>query len=253
MTAPDSAAITALVDGWRMRAAAATDCGPVRRENQDAFRLVAVEGGGLGLVLADGMGGHNGGREAAEAAVEAAATRLQRAGASADDVRASLDAANAAVGEVRAALGGNPGTTMVVGVLRPSRLDLGHVGDSRAYLLRGGVARPLTMDHSVTGERVRAGLLAPEEARTDPRRNYVTRALLGDPVEPDIVETEVASGEAILLCSDGLWAALSDERIEELMADGDLRGAVRALVAAALGAGSTDNVTAVLARLEAVS
>jgi serine/threonine protein phosphatase PrpC len=253
MRASDTAVITAVVGGWRMTAAAATDRGPMRRENQDAFRLLSIEDRGLGLVLADGMGGHNGGREAAEAAVAAAAAGLQGAGTTGEDLRAVLAAANAAVGSVRAELGGNPGTTMVVGMLTRRRLGLGHVGDSRAYLLRSGAARPLTMDHSVTGERVRAGLLSPEQARVDPRRNYVTRALLGDPVEPDIVEAEIAPGEAVLLCSDGLWAPLSDERIEELMAGGDPQWAVRALVSAALEAGSTDNVTAVLARVEVAS
>lgn len=233
-----------------MVAAAATDRGPVRRENQDVFRLLVIAGRGLGLVLADGMGGHNGGREAAEAAVEAAAARLQRAGAGQEDLRAVVRAANAAVASVRTELGGSPGTTMEVSLLTPHLLTLGHVGDSRAYHLRSGAARTLTMDHSVTGDRVRAGLLTPEAARTDPRRNYITRALLGDPVEPDIVEMEMAPGDAVLLCSDGLWASLSEERIQELVAGADPQRAARALVAAALDAGSTDNVTAVLARLD---
>ncbi len=236
-----------------MASAAATDRGPVRRENQDAFRLVAIEARGLGLVLADGMGGHNGGLEAAAAAVEAAAAGLQGVGGGGEDLRAVVRAANAAVGSVRSELGGTPGTTMEVAVLTPHRLAIGHVGDSRAYHLCRGAVRVLTLDHSVTGERVRAGLLAPEEARTDPRRNYVTRALLGDPVEPDIIEAEMAPGDAVLLCSDGLWAPLSDDRIEELMAADDPKQVARALVAAALTAGSTDNVTAVVAHCDAVS
>jgi protein phosphatase len=236
---------------WNLIGGAASACGPVRRENQDAFRLVPLEGVGIGLVLADGMGGHSGGGEAAEAAVAAAAERIREMEDAGDRLREAVSRANDAVAEVRRQLGGNPGTTMVAAVIIDSRLSLAHVGDSRAYLLRNGEAIQLTEDHSITGERVRAGMLDPEAARHDPRRNYVTRALLGDPVEPDLSETALSAGDVVVLCSDGLWEPLADREIAQLAGGALAPGeASRQLVAAALAAGSTDNVTAVVARLD---
>ena len=263
MTGAESAAELAVQAGaWRLSGAGATDCGPVRRENQDAFRLVSVDGTGLGLILADGMGGQSGGREAAEAAVAGAADRLGVPGAGAagrlevpggDDerLREVIAVANAAVGGVRLQLGGNPGTTMVAAVIEGGRLTLAHAGDSRAYLLRDGEATQLTADHSLTGERVRAGTLDAEAARHDPRRNYVTRALLGDPVEPDVAELALISGDVVVLCTDGLWEPLTDGQIAGLAGGdvGPVEGSQR-LVAAALAAGATDNVTAVVARID---
>jgi protein phosphatase len=236
---------------WQLVAAAATAQGPVRRENQDAFRLVPVPEVGLGLVLADGMGGHSGGGEAAVAAVAAAAERLAAPDAGEVRLREAVSLANAAVAGVRLRLGGNPGTTMIAAEIRDGRLLLAHAGDSRAYLLRGGAAIQLTADHSVTGERVRDGTLDPEVARHDPRRNYVTRALLGDPVEPDISATSLAAGDVVVLCSDGLWEPLTDADIARLAGGAAPPGAAAPrLVEAALDAGSTDNVTAVVARLD---
>jgi protein phosphatase len=246
---PVGAAITA--GPWRLAAGAATARGPVRQENQDAFRLVGLEGVGMGLILADGMGGHSGGGEAAAAAVTAAAERLAAQGGGDDRLREAVSLANDAVGDVRRQLGGNPGTTMVAALISGGRLSLAHAGDSRAYLVRAGAAIQLTADHSVTGERVRAGTLDPETARHDPRRNYVTRALLGDPVEPDLSETALAAGDVVVLCSDGLWEPIADADIARLAGGGASPGeASRQLVEAALAAGSTDNVTALVVRVE---
>ncbi|MGD1054203.1 MAG: PP2C family serine/threonine-protein phosphatase [Candidatus Dormibacteria bacterium] len=235
---------------WSLIGAGATDRGPVRAENQDCFRLVPHGSAGLGLLLADGMGGHSGGREAAEAAVSGAADRLAAPGGE-EQLREALAVANAAVAGVRLQLGGNPGTTMVAAVIEEGRLTLAHAGDSRAYLVRDGEAAQLTSDHSLTGERVRAGTLDPETARHDPRRNYVTRALLGDPVQPDVSGMELISGDVVVLCTDGLWEPLTDGQIAGLAGGdvGPVEGSQR-LVAAALAAGATDNVTAVVARID---
>jgi protein phosphatase len=252
VTETDGPAGVAVVAGpWRLGGAAASARGPVRQENQDAFRLVGLEGIGLGLILADGMGGHSGGGEAAAAAVGAAGERLAAPDGGDGLLREAMALANQAVGEVRRQLGGSPGTTMIVAMISAGRLALAHAGDSRAYLIRGGTAVQLTSDHSVTGERVRAGTLDPEAARHDPRRNYVTRALLGDPVEPDLVETAIGAGDLVLLCSDGLWEPLADQEIARLAeAAASPEEASRRLVEAALAAGSTDNVTAVVARVD---
>ena len=250
---PGAAEATVAAGRWHVLGAGATACGPVRRENQDAFRIVPMEGVGIGLILADGMGGHSGGGEAAQAAVAAAADRLAEPDGGGDRLREAVSLANDAVAGVRRLLGGNPGTTMIAAVVAGGRLSLAHVGDSRAYLLRRGEATQLTSDHSLTGEQVRAGTLAPEAARHDPRRNYVTRALLGDPVEPDFAELALDPDDVVVLCSDGLWEPLADVEIAGLAGAPAAPGASsRQLVDAALAAGSTDNVTAVVARLDPV-
>lgn len=251
MSRTDDQEVAVAAASWRLVGAAHTDQGPVRRENQDAFQLVPLPDQGLGLIVADGMGGQSGGREAAEAAVAAATVRMGMPGDAADPLLAVVDLANEAVAGVRRSLGGNPGTTLVVALMTPGRVSVANAGDSRAYLIRGGVARQLTEDHSLVADQVRAGLLGAAEARRDPRRNYVTRALLGDPVVADVTGTETESGDVVLLCSDGLWGALEDAQIAALLSAGtDLMEAARRIVAAALAAGATDNVTAVLGRVE---
>ncbi|HEX6540097.1 MAG TPA: protein phosphatase 2C domain-containing protein [Candidatus Dormibacteraeota bacterium] len=234
--------------------AGATDRGTVRVENQDmwtAFAATPAEPAhGTALVIADGMGGHRGGREAAEAAVEAAAARLRDGGAPPQAVEAAVHEANAAVAGVRDLIGGDPGTTLVVAVVDGRQALIGNVGDSRAYLVRGGRAELLTFDHSVAGEEVRAGRIRPEDVRSHPRRNRITRAVLGDPVAPDLVTLDLRAGDTLVLCTDGVWEPLSDQDIAELLSNGGpLIRDVERLCEAAIDAGGSDNVTAVAARL----
>jgi protein phosphatase len=248
---PDELEAAVNAASWRLVGAVHTDRGPVRRENQDAFRLIRLEGPALGLIVADGMGGQNGGREAAEAAVAAATVRLALPGHGDGLLRAAIDLANEAVAGVRRSLGGNPGTTMVAAVMSGGDLTVANTGDSRAYLVRAGGALQLTADHSMVAEEVRAGRLDAKAARSDPRRNYITRALLGDPVEPDLTHTSLEPGDVVLLCTDGLWGSLEDAEIGRLLSAGVAPAeAVRRIVAAALAAGSTDNVTALVARVD---
>lgn len=234
--------------------AGATDRGTVRTENQDMWAAFvrAGSGDGIGLIVADGMGGHAGGREAAEAAVEAAAARLRDGGRAPEAVEAAVHDANAAVAGVRDLIGGGPGTTLVVAVVNRDQALVGNVGDSRAYLVRDGRAAQLTFDHSWVGDEVRAGRIRPEEARRHPRRNVITRAVLGDPVEPDLTTMDLRAGDTLLLCTDGVWEPLSDQDIAELMTNaGPLVRDLERLCEAALDAGGSDNVTAVAARLSA--
>jgi serine/threonine protein phosphatase PrpC len=234
----------------RVEVAGVTDRGPVREENQDhwdAFERAA--GGGLAMLLADGMGGHAGGGEAAAAAIAAARQGLESAAASAQSIAAAVDAANAAVAEVRSRLGGSPGTTLVVAVMEHDRAVIANIGDSRAYRIRGGQAVPLTEDHSWVGEQVRAGLLEADAGRHHPRRNVITRAVMGDPVVADEVTVPLQAGDVVMLCSDGVWEPLSDVQLGELFAaDAPLERVMEWLCDAALAAGGTDNVTAVAAR-----
>lgn len=236
--------------GHGLLLAAVTDRGTMRAENQDVVALLALEqASGSALVVADGMGGHPDGRLAATLAVSAASGHL----------RASEDPAVALAGAVAAAnqailararpdeRGRSMGTTLVAAVVRGGRTTVANVGDSRAYLVRDGLATQITVDHSWVAEQVRAGLLSAADAQRHPRRSRVTRALLGEPVEPDLFEVNLRPGDILLLCSDGLWEALAPERIAELLGGGEaLEERAAALVDAALQAGSTDNVTVAL-------
>jgi serine/threonine protein phosphatase PrpC len=232
--------------------AAATHIGPVRKENQDAFAATPLRGGrGVGLVVADGMGGLPGGGEAAHAAVAAAIEVLAGGAADSETAVSAVLAANRAVGAVRAQIGGQPGTTLTLAAVAGGRAAIGHAGDSRAYLVRGGEASVITSDHSWVGEQVRAGALPPGSERRHQRRNVITRAVMGDELEPESLMVELAAGDVLMLCSDGFWEPLSDADIAVLLeTPGPLTAVVERAAEAALAVGATDNVTLIALRLD---
>ena len=232
-----------------IEAAGATDSGTVREENQDVWDAQLV-GDTVTLLIADGMGGHAGGRESAEAAVQAARAHLQEPGPPRETLEGAVHDANAAVAGVRDLIGGDPGTTLVLAIVGSDRAYIANVGDSRAYLVRSGEAQAVTDDHSWVGEETRAGRLSSAEGRHHPRRNIITRAVMGLPVAPDLFEISVQRGDTIVLCTDGVWEPLSDAQIAELVTDaGPLVRDLERLCEAALDAGGRDNVTAVAARI----
>jgi len=244
--------LTADDAGNALELAAVSDGGPVRAENQDAVAIASLrQATGCTLLLADGMGGHPDGRLAADLAVGAALAHLR---ATTDPPAALVDAfrlANAAIGEHARPdeRGLSLGTTLVAAVVFGSRATVVNAGDSRAYLVRTGSSFQVTVDHSWVAEQLRAGLLTAEEAHRHPRRSRITRALLGEPVEPDVFEVNLRPGDQLVLCSDGLWDVLSAERIAALLDPASaLDSAVAGLVDAALEAGSTDNVSAAVCR-----
>jgi protein phosphatase len=142
------------------------------------------------------------------------------------------------------------GTTLTAAALAGDHhLQLAHVGDSRAYLLRDGTLEQLTVDHTVVGELVRRGRLTPEQAAVHPERSILTRAVGLDPRIP--VDTpdslELQDGDQVLLCSDGLTEAVDDDQIAQLLSAGpDGNAACQALIDAANAAGGPDNITVVL-------
>ena len=238
-------------EGGAFHIAGASDVGTVRGENQDRWEVLMFDDGCVALILADGMGGHHGGGEAADDATTAAALVLREtpSGLPAEArINDAAAAASSAVADLRQRIGGDPGTTLVVALLQPDgRYTVGNIGDSRAYVIRGGEAAAVTSDHSWVGEQVRLGLLDPAEARTHPRRNIITRAVMGNGEAPDITSGTLDVADCVLLCSDGVWEPLSDAAMAQVIAAaGDDPAAV--LCQAALEAGSRDNVTAVVAR-----
>lgn len=230
--------------------AAATHVGPVRHENQDVYAATPLRGGeGVGLLVADGMGGLPGGLEAAEAAAAAAVAVLVAGGADRETVVAAVDAANHAVGQLRVDMGGQPGTTLTIAAVAGDLAVIGHAGDSRAYLVHSDQATPLTSDHSWVGDQVRAGALPPGSERRHARRNVITRAVMGDPLEPEALSLDLSAGDVLMLCSDGFWEPLADADIAALLGTpGPLTAVVERAVQSALDAGAIDNVTVIALR-----
>jgi protein phosphatase len=228
----------------RLVIGAATDVGRVRDGNEDAYLVDDA----LGLVaVADGMGGHRGGEVASATALEA----LRAAVTSGRPLRESIEDANAAVfakSQTDVNLRGM-GTTLTAGTLvAGGTILVGHVGDSRAYLLHDGELRQVTVDHSLVEELVREGRLTADQAAVHPQRSIITRSLGTDPdVEVDLYPVELTTGDRLLLCSDGLTGMVQTEQIAAtLRREEDPTRAAAALVDAANAAGGEDNITAVI-------
>jgi PPM family protein phosphatase len=249
----------------RFSHAGTSDVGRKRNHNEDAFLLLPEE---QLYCVADGMGGHACGEVAARIAVEEMAEFFRLTGRDDDatwpfkpePVRApdenrlltGVKLANLRIHE-RAAdqrLHGMGTTLVAASFPRDGRaVILGHVGDSRAYLVRGGAIRQLTEDHSLLNDFKKTRALTPEEIQAFPHKNVIVRALgMKELVEVDVNREELQDGDVVLLCSDGLSGMVPDARIAEIVraTHGDLRRAAAALVAAANDAGGADNVTCVL-------
>ena len=228
------------------RHAVATDPGRKRRQNEDAF----VARPPL-FAIADGMGG----ARAGEIASALAAGALNESETQSGGENRVIDLVQEANRRVHERASNDPatsgmGTTMTVALVEPNGdITFGHVGDSRAYVLRGDTLEQLTDDHSLVAELVRRGELSASDAEVHPQRSVITRALGTDPdVDVDTFTIHPEAGDIYLLCSDGLSDMVAGEAIEQvLLANrGDLDGAARALVRAANRGGGDDNITAVL-------
>jgi protein phosphatase len=229
--------------------AIATHAGRVRRKNEDAYYAEPPL-----FAVADGMGGALAGELASRIAVQALG-ELVAEGSDEERLASTVRLANRRVAEratsdPRASGMGSTVTAALIGV---HSVAFAHVGDSRAYLWRGGVLTRLSDDHSLVAEWVKAGALAPEEAALHPQRSVITRALGADwQVEVDTWTTPARAGDVILLCTDGLTGFVDEAAIGNALAQNDdLDVAVHALVDAANAAGGEDNITAVAVRLEA--
>jgi serine/threonine protein phosphatase PrpC len=227
-----------------LRGATATHVGNVRESNQDRGHF-----GGYVAVVADGMGGHQGGETAAAIAISEFVGLTTPIGAS--GLVELVEDANRAVFEKAAEpdLRGM-GTTLVALTLRPNEAKVGvvNVGDSRAYFLRGDELGRLTYDHSLVEDLVRQKRLTPEEALHHPQRNILTRALgISSHVEVDQFVLPTKVGDRFLLCSDGLFNEVSEEEIQQLLqTHADPGAAAEALVTAALAGAGRDNITVVV-------
>ena len=225
--------------------AVVTDTGRRRRRNVDAYVCEPTL-----FAIAGGMGG----AQAGEVASRLAAAALRESGAAdgggEDRILDLIQEANRRVYD-RSSTDPNTsgmGTTITVALVEGERVAFGHVGDSRAYLIRDGRIEQLTEDHSLVNELMKSGKLSPEEAEAHPQRSVITRALGTDPdVDVDTFSVPVQTADVFLLCSDGLTDMVAQEDILEVVERNrdDIDGAVRALVKAANRGGGEDNITVV--------
>ncbi len=238
-----------------VEAAALSDAGTERGENEDCCGVL-VEGESCAVVaVADGVSGQEGGEVASRMAIEVmlrayreeapalgAGQRLYRAFQQAN---IEIYDRGVAVPELR-----GMATTLTAVALERGGLTAVHAGDSRLYLVRGGDIAQLTKDHTVAAERVRLGLLARERARTHPDRGVLTRSVGRELiVSRDRITQQLAQGDVLLLCSDGLHNVLSDEEMARIVAGRSAGDACRVLVDAANERGAPDNVTAAVVRM----
>jgi len=231
-----------------LRSWAATDTGPQRSHNEDAF----LDRPDLGVwVVADGVGGHDSGEVASGMIVEAlgAIPPGLNAAEALNEIRTRVDAAHRALLTEAAARGPEViiASTVVILCVRETHYACLWAGDSRAYLFSDGSLAQITRDHSLVQELVDAGEISPHDAENHPHANIVTRALGVDEGEfvLDKVTGQLRPDERILLCSDGLTKTVPDAAIAAVLAErGD--DPARGLVAAALGRAASDNVTAVV-------
>ena len=251
----------------RITACGITDVGMKRTNNEDNY-LINDE---LNLfVVCDGMGGHVGGEYASAIAVNTVEEVLTSIEISPDmnvtdeddpverireKLRYSIRLAGKRIFEKAAS---NPeykgmGTTALVLLIDSGNFFIAHVGDSRGYLLRDGRVEQLTEDHSLVNEKVKAGVITAEEARTHKWRNIITRSLgYMEEVEIDIQVRATRRGDKFLLCSDGLSNHLSTAEIGEAMQRGGPRETARSVIHLACNRGGDDNITAVVVRVDEV-
>jgi serine/threonine protein phosphatase PrpC len=229
--------------------ASKTDVGQVRTANEDSCDIFERTDGTRLLIVADGMGGHQGGATASQTAVATISDLFIHD--TSNQIEALIhDAITTANKRIFALAQDDPalegmGTTVVAFLLDSSgRGTVAHVGDSRAYRYRQGQLEALTVDHSVVAEMHRRGLISADEAAVHPRRNEILRSVgvLAE-VEVEVAEVEVAPGDRFLLCSDGLTGVVSEEEIAAVIQTESAESAVEQLVQMANDRGGPDNIT----------
>ncbi|MEO8540428.1 MAG: protein phosphatase 2C domain-containing protein [bacterium] len=242
--------------GHPLSFAGRTDIGRSRRRNEDAFFAGSLPGGEgwTLLAVADGLGGHARGDWASARALELLAAELGplvEAHGADRGLREAIHHINWSIrSEARAMEAYGAATTLVLALFHGGEYWWLNVGDSRLYSYRVEGMRQVSTDHSWVAEQVAAGLLAPEDARRHPNRNVVTRTVGFDPdVVPDVAgPIQLAPGETLLACSDGLFGPVEDADIAAVLAESQPEEACRKLIELANEAGGPDNITVVVGR-----
>ena len=238
-----------------MKIVAKTDTGRIRPDNQDSYAAGELPGGVAWAVVCDGMGGAAGGSFASSTAVQTISERITssyRKGMSSNSIKNMLISAIAAANikvynfsKQKPELSGM-GTTVVTAIVTDKFICVAYAGDSRAYILSKDSIRQITKDHSFVQEMVDKGKLTPDEAKEDPRKNLITRALgINEDLRVDFCEEIFSHDDVLLICSDGLTNFLEDEEICKLTDDGKFYEYAERLVNQANINGGGDNITVV--------
>ncbi|HWQ13176.1 MAG TPA: Stp1/IreP family PP2C-type Ser/Thr phosphatase, partial [Roseiflexaceae bacterium] len=239
----------------KLRFRGRTDVGRTRDHNEDDYGYgegAQVERFGELLVVCDGMGGHAAGEVASHMGVETIIAAYYE-DESEDRTQALRQAFEQANARIHAEGRGSMGTTGVAALLHLDALLIANVGDSRAYLIRNGTIRQISRDHSLVSEQVAAGVITADQARSLYYRNVITRALGYQPeVLVDLFRWPLQPGDVVVLCSDGLHGLVSDEEILQIASSEPLEEAVDRLVDLANERGGTDNITALIAHVDAL-
>ena len=247
-----------------LRMGAKTDLGRVRDNNEDKFDFFEPEDPsvlatkGCFYAVADGMGGHSAGQIACELALKTVIANYYDS-PSVDteaSLRSAVIEANSVIYETAQTVPDRQGmgTTLTAIIVRDDRMTVAQVGDSRAYLLRGGQISQLTEDHSWVAEQVRLGTMTLAEAQVSPFRNIITRSIgTSAVVEPDVFTQSLQVGDTLVLCSDGLSGHLEPPEIETITEQQSPSAAALSLVAAANERGGRDNITALVLSVRALT
>jgi len=229
-----------------------TDVGMVRVQNEDSLALQDLGTGAL-FVVADGMGGHDAGEVASSLAVETVGRTVREGRTNAEAlVRKAVQAANTAVHREAVRKGSNMGTTLTVALVRDGVAHIASVGDSRAYWIRNGSITRITKDHSLVARLVELGKITKEEARTDPRSNLLLRTIGSEEeVAVDTYRLPLSRHGILLLCTDGLWGEVDDDRLHRICsAEQHTEVMCARLVQEANRNGGKDNITAIAVKVE---
>ena len=231
-----------------MAVGSSTDIGAVRKANEDSYLL---DEGKKVFAVADGMGGHENGKLASALAIDVFTRDLAGLSSITDteDLARLVAKANEAVYRYQEDVAGKiMGTTFTVAAIDGDKVHIAHIGDSRAYRLRGGTITQLTSDHSYLAELVRLGEVERAALEQNSRKNVLLKALGPEPiVEAQLLTESWQAEDILLLCTDGLYNALTDaDLLRIVLASGSLQQAADALIKAALAGNATDNMTVVL-------
>ncbi len=245
---------SAPLEAGRIRCAFRSECGPVRLENQDAVAVYTANGGVPVVAVADGLGGHLGGKIASRLAIDRLLVEVaEPKGRSVDRLlreaiaKANLDIFHRAHEDRQLR---NMQSTMTALGFTADQAVVAHVGDSRLYRVRGTQVELLTQDHSQAMEMLRLRLLTPEQAANHPARSVLTRSLGAELLtRVDLHRTSIHAGDRFLLCTDGLWTEVTPEEIGAVVSAGEPEAACTTLIRLALERGGADNASAVVANI----
>ena len=239
-----------------MKYASMTDKGLVRKNNEDSL-IIVKEGDDLVFAVADGMGGHAMGEVASRTALQFVRSAVPDLLASVDNQRelesqlhSTVEKANVMVylESLKKKEYHGMGTTLTLGALHDWRLILSHIGDTRAYLLHGAHLTRLTVDHTLVQQMLEEKMITEKEAAEHPKRHMLVRSLgVNEYMSPDTCSFDIAEGDLILLCSDGLHGYVKEKEIRDILRKHrDLGLCVQQLVDAANHAGGHDNISVIL-------